>query len=73
MASIDTTAPTVATAAASSPQRTPLERDGTPGRLSPPLVRRLTWLRNLWSGASRQPGRDRLTRVVAPGERQEPR
>jgi hypothetical protein len=54
----------------------------TSARISPWLARRLDSLRDLWDGASWEPGHDWLTRAVPdmggfwrppPGDRQEPR
>ena len=81
-AALDSTALTVATAAEPSPRRRQLWRHGRSARVSPRLARGLASLRDLWDGASWEPGHDWLTRVVPdkggfwrppPGDRQEPR
>jgi hypothetical protein len=62
-----------AAAAESSRPRTRLE-PGASARVSSWLARRFDLLRDLWDGASWEPGHDWLTRAVpAPGDRQEPR
>ena len=82
MAALDNTELTVATAAEPSPRRRQLGRHGRSARVSPRLARGLASLRDLWDGASWEPGHDWLTRVVPdiggfwrppPGDRQEPR
>jgi hypothetical protein len=61
-----------AAAAESSRPRTWLE-PGASARVSSWLARRFDSLRDLWDGASWEPGHDWLTRVApAPGDRQEP-
>jgi hypothetical protein len=82
MAALESTELTVATAAEPSPRRRQLWRHGRSARVSPRLARGLASLRDLWDGASWEPGHDWLTRVVPdkggfwrppPGDRQEPR
>jgi hypothetical protein len=64
MAPLDSTVLTVATAAEPSPRRRQLARHGTSARVSPRLARGLASVRDLWDGASWEPGHDWLTRVV---------
>ena len=81
MAALDSAALPVPAAAESSRPRTRLER-GASARVSPWLARRLDSLRDLWDGASWEPGHDWLTRAVPdiggfwrppPADRHEPR
>jgi hypothetical protein len=69
MASIDSSARMVSTAA------DPVARDGGLRRVSvaSALGRLLASWRDVWRGASWEPGDDWLTRVADPAERQEPR
>ena len=81
MAALDSAALPIPAAAESSRPRTRLE-PGASAHVSPWLTRRLDSLRDLWDGASWEPGHDWLTRAVPdiggfwrppPADRQEPR
>jgi hypothetical protein len=73
MALLDSPALPVPGAAESSRPCTRPE-PGASARVSSWLARRLDSLRDLWDGASWEPGHDWLTRAVPPpGDRQDPR
>jgi hypothetical protein len=56
-----------------APLARPMRRRFVMGARGRAIERFLASIRDLWDGSSWEPGRDWLTRVQSPGERQAPR